>query len=188
MNKIGIYTIFFVASMGLVACGTSDKKESIDQELPSWILNPVVENGISASDCTPWSGDMGADKAQVTALARAALVKQVKIRVKAMDKTYNRKIKTATGNTAGGTFESVSKQVADESLQGSQVIKIDRVVIDNIKNLCAQVAIDPNVTKNLFNTLITSSGKNLDPQSESVLYEEFKSYKAQEELEKLTNN
>ena len=103
-----------------------------------------------------------------------------------MDKTYKRKVKTASGVSTGGSFETVSKQVADEYLQGSRVIKIARVTIDNVKNLCAQVAIDPNTTKKLFNAIVSSGDKNLNPQSEAVLYEEFKAYKAQEELDKLT--
>ena len=195
MNKIKLFSVACAFSIGLTACGSNPEKPtepensaSLSGQLPMWVLNPVVENGISASECVVWSGDMSLDKAEGTAMARASLAKQINIRVKAMDKTYKRKVKTASGVSSGGTFETVSKQVSNQFLQGSRTIKMDRVMLDGTANLCVQVAIDAGVTKELFAAIMSKSGANLDPQSEDVLYEEFKAYKGQEELEEATSN
>lgn len=168
------------AVVGLVGCGATTPP--IETNLPDWVAAPYIEGGIAATECVPYSGDMSMDKAEVTALGRAALAKQLGIKVKAMDKTYKRKVASEGGNVTGGTFESVSKQVSEQHLKGSSVRKANIITIEEKRQYCAMVAIDPVVTKQIFEALIEESGSNVDPQSESILYEEFKSFKAQEEL------
>ena len=175
----------------LASCASAPKevtKPEPSSELPDWVANPTIEDGIASSECVPWSGDMSLDRAEAVAKARADLTKQIEIRVKAMDKTYARKVKTAGGITTGGTFETVSKQVANRNLNASQVNKVGMVDINGTQHLCAMVVFGREANKRIFDDLIKTSqvAPQINPQDESVLWEEFKAYKGHQELEKET--
>ncbi len=156
-------------------------------ELPDWVSMPVVENGIADTQCVLAKPGIGMNylKSTGTALARAELAKQIGIKVQAMDKTYSRLADTTEGQSVGSSFESVSKQVTDKHLSGSRAIKMGYVTMppENTQNFCVMVAMSPEVTKALFQDLVTESGNNLSPKNEAVLYERFLAEKAQQELE-----
>ncbi|PIE75366.1 MAG: hypothetical protein CSA18_00325 [Deltaproteobacteria bacterium] len=185
MKKFGLISVLFIAGIVLLSGCTSSKSEPEPKgiDLPAWILNPTIEGGLASTECVVYTGDISLDKAEATAVARASLAKQIEVKVKAMDKTYQRKVKTKEGVAAGGVFESVSKQVASQYLKGSRVIKMDLIEIDGKKQWCVMVALDPSLTEKLFKNIVKESGANLDPQDESVLYEEFKAFKAGQELD-----
>lgn len=155
--------------------------------LPDWVMNPVIENGIADTQCVAAKPGIGMNylKSTATTLARAELAKQIGIKVKAMDKTYQRLADTTAGTSVGGSFESVSKQVTEKNLSGSRAIKMDYVTMpDNTQNFCVMVAMSPEVTKALFKDLIAGSGNsNISPQNEAVLYERFLAEKAAKELD-----
>ena len=155
--------------------------------LPSWVMNPVVENGIADTQCVLAKPGIGMNylKNQATTLARAELAKQINVKVKAMDKTYQRLTDTTQGQEVGGTFESVSKQVAQQALSGSRAIQMDYVTMPGgEQNFCVMAALPPELTNTLFKELVSQSGAQLSPQNEGVLYEQFMAHKAQQELEK----
>jgi hypothetical protein len=171
----------------IAGCASSGDKQAAQgqpAQLPSWVMNPVIEGGVAATECVPASGDLSLDKSEAIAKARATLVKQINVKVEAMDKTFQRKVKSKSGTTTGGTFESVSKQVAQEYLKGSRATKVQYVNIGDKRNLCTMVTLDPNTTKDLFNAIVKQSEKKLSPKDEEQLYEEFKAKKAQDELAK----
>jgi hypothetical protein len=176
----------------LASCTTVPKEvpkpEAPVSTLPDWVANPTIEDGIASSECVTWSGDMSIDRAEAVAKARADLAKQIEIRVKAMDKTYARKVKTAGSVTTGGTFESVSKQVTNRNLNGSQVNKVGTVDINGVPHLCAMVVFGREANRRIFDDLIKTSqvAQQISPQDESVLWEEFKAHKAQQELDQET--
>jgi len=178
--------ILFVSAIFVTGCGPQKKEEKPALDLPMWVINPTIEGGIAATECVVYTGDISLDKAEAVALARASLAKQIDVKVKAMDKTYQSKVKTKDGVAAGGVFESVSKQVAKQELKGARAIKMNIVEIDGKKQWCVMVAIDPTVTDRLFKKIVKKSGANLNPQDEQVLYQEFKAYKAGQELDKET--
>ena len=155
--------------------------------LPDWITNPVLENGIADTQCVVANPgtSMSTLKSAATASARAELAKQIGVKVKAMDKTYNRLTNSTAGPSSGETFESVSKQVAEEYLSGSRTIKADYVKLppDNKQNFCVMVAMSPEQTKALFQDLVGKSGANVSPTNEAVLYERFLQEKAIKEME-----
>lgn len=189
-----LHTLLAAAAVSiiLISCTTVPKQapepETPVSTLPDWVANPTIEDGIASSDCVPWSGDMSLDRAEAVAKARADLTKQIEIRVKAMDKTYARKVKTAAGVTSGGTFESVSKQVANRNLNASQVNKVGMVNINGVQHLCTMVVFGREANRRIFEDLIQTSqaSSQISPQDESVLWEEFKAYKSQQELERET--
>ncbi|GAA3947534.1 hypothetical protein [Allohahella marinimesophila] len=155
--------------------------------LPDWVMMPVVENGIADTQCVASKPGIGLNylKSTATSLARAELAKQIDIKVKAMDKTYQRMADTNEGLSVGSSFESVSKQVTEKNLAGSRAIKMDYVTMaDNTQNFCVMMAMSPEVTKALFKDLVEASGnQSLSPQNEAVLYERFLAEKAAKELD-----
>jgi len=173
--------VLFAGAFFLSGCTKSVAPSGID--LPDWVINPTVEGGIASTECVIYTGDISLDKAEATALGRADIAKQIDVKVKAMDKTYQSKVKTKDGVAAGGVFESVSKQIAQQQLKGARAIKMDLIEIDGKKQWCVMVALDPTLTDRLFNNIVKESGANLDPQDEAVLYQEFKAYKAGQELD-----
>jgi len=164
-------------------CASSGGDKKAQSQLPSWVMNPVIEGGVAATECVKATGSMSLDKSEAIANARATLVKQINVKVEAMDKTYQRKVKSQGGTTTGSTFESVSKQVAQQHLKGSRATKVQYVDINGERNLCAMVTLDPNTTKDIFDAIVKESSQKVSPQDEEQLYEEFKAKKAQDELD-----
>lgn len=166
---------------------TSQEPVATQAPIPDWVTSPVVENGIADTQCLIAEPGVGMNylKTSGTALARGELAKQIGVRVKAMDKTYQRLADTKDGTSTGSSFESVSKQVTDKHLSGSRAIKMGYVQLppENKQNFCVMVAMDPATTKALFEDLVQESGNNLSPQNEAVLYERFLAEKAMQEME-----
>jgi len=189
VNVIKI-AIIAASTLLLVACAgktTVPQTASIKPKLPSWVLLPVVKNGFADTQCVTTVADMNILKNKATALARAEIAKQINIQIKAMDKTYQNLTETGKGSTAGSTFESVSKQVTQKNLSGSRAVKVDYVDFpDGTQKLCVMVVLDPDLAKNLYQNIVKAAGRKLSPKDNAVLYEEFKAYKAQQELEKAT--
>ena len=152
--------------------------------LPEWVLNPVIEGGIASAECVPASSDFSLDRNQATAQGRAEISKQLGLKVQAMDKTYQNKVTTAGGVSNGNTFESVSKQVSEQYIKGSKASKVEYVMINGKNNMCVLVTLDPNSSKKLFDAIVDGSNQQVSPQDKDVLYQEFKAYKAQEDLAK----
>jgi len=186
MRRKTIIMLVACAAIALILIGCAGKSDwdETRSDMPDWILNPNIEGGIAASECARWSGDFSMDKAEATALARATLAKQIDVQVQAMDKTYKRKVGTEKGQSTGSVFESVSKQLTQKHLKGAHVKRVDKISIDGEKQLCVMCVLDPQATEKLFQDIVEQSETKLDPREERVLYEEFRSEKAQEELDK----
>jgi len=153
------------------------------QTIPSWVRMPIIDDGIAATDCVVDSGNFSIDRKQAVANARVDLAQQIDTNIKAMDKTFARRAETNQGISIGSTFESVSKQLTQRSLTGARPIKVENVVFNEKNHLCVMVALSPTFTEELFKNIIKTSGANIGPNDESVLREEFKAYKAQQEMD-----
>lgn len=183
-HTIKIVTALTVSAV-LAACGSTPKNsmEELNKNIPEWVLNPVLEDGIASSVCVASSGHMSTDKSQATALARVELAQQIDTRVRAMDKTYQEKISVGDKTTTGITYNSVSKQLTDQALTGSRVIKTAYANFDGKNQLCVLAAMGQSSTKELFDNIINASDRQLTMNQEEVLYLEFKAQKLQGELE-----
>ena len=192
MKNIGIFRMIAIVSALIVLGACASKKPNVEPavqnsaNLPDWVMNPVVENGIADTQCVAAKPGIGMNylKTTATALARAEIAKQIDVKVKGMDKTYQHLADTNDGSSVGSSFESVSKQVTNKNLSGSRAIKMDYVMMPgNQQNFCVMVAMSPEVTKALFAGLVSESGNNLSPKNEAVLYERFLADKAAKELD-----
>jgi len=169
----------------LSACSSSEPtQETVVGDIPSWVLNPQVEDGIAVSECVLWSGNMSLDKHQAIANARASLAQRIQTHINTMDKAYRDKIEAVSGSQSGSTFSSVSKQVTQQTLVGTNPLKVDIVNIEERKNLCVLVGIGQESTKVLFDDLVKAAERPMNDDQKGILYQEFKAQRADLSLDK----
>lgn len=202
MNSNGFKLLTVTAVLALAGCNQGGEKPAPAaaapvapvSSLPIWVAAPetqVEEGAFASTECVVASDDFGMDKAEATANARAALAKQIDIRVQTLDKTYKERIKTENKTVSGSNFSTVSKQVANQSLKGSRVQKLDYVTVNDKRQLCAMVELNPKKALELFKNAVgevKSQGVNIPAQDEEVLYQEFKQKMAMKELEESLKN
>lgn len=168
----------------LSACSSTPiSEETTVGQIPSWILNPQVDDGIAVSECVLWSGNMSIDKQQAIANGRTSLAQRIETRISAMDKSYRDKMEVASGVESGSSFSSVSKQITQQTLVGTNPIKTDIVKIADKDNLCVLIAVGQASTKAVFDELIKTSARPINAEQKDVLYQEFKAQRAEEQLD-----
>lgn len=183
------YNAILLASFTLFGCSSNESvNEASVSSIPKWILNPQIENGIATSDCVLFSGNISIDRKQAIAQARVQLSAEIESRVAGLDETYQDKIQINGESTSGSSFSSVSKQLTEQTLVGSQTVKTDIIDISGKDNVCVMVAIKEGGTQELYNNLIKASNKKLSPDDEEVLYTEFKASRAKERLNDALGN
>lgn len=169
----------------LAGCGGPSKKPTVGMgEIPKWVAQPKVEQGIAVTECVPASNNFSMDRKEAVAHARQSLAQQIQTRVQAMDKTYQRRVKTEEKSTSGSTFESVSKQLTEQTLQGTTPHKIGYEKFNGRKHFCVMLTMGGSQMKDFFNRLVKESGTEIGPRDEEILYQEFKAKQAQEEMQK----
>lgn len=142
---------------------------------PEWVTSPAVEDGFAATDCERDSGRLSADRHVALAKARAGIARQFEQRVRAMDRAYAglRDPATATQPGADTPFALVSKSVAGQMLAGLPPTRVEYVEIDEVRQLCAMVALEPEQARQLFDRLVSASGEALDDATREKLHDEF---------------
>lgn len=185
MNKNKFILTAVIAGL-LSACGSTEKpaEPSLTANIPPWVLNPVVEDGIAATDCVKFSGNISVDKKMATANSRLALAQQLDVRVEGLEKTYSSRVDSNDDTTVGTNFSSVSKQLTKQKLTGSRVVKSDIVKISGKEHFCVLTTLSPTATKELFDAILKQSQRSVNPQDEKFLYQEFKAHKAEQNLDK----
>jgi len=181
-----------VAVMSLLsACGGSPKSVVTEQptnNLPAWVLNPVVEDGIAAADCVKSSGNFSVDQKLAASNARIALAQQLNSRVEALEKNHQSRTDANDDITTGTNFTSVAKILTQQTLTGSRVVKADMVSIGGKDHFCTLMTMSPAVTKTFFDDIIAQSQRKVNPQDEKFLYQEFKAQIAEKDLDKAIKN
>ncbi|WP_299264224.1 hypothetical protein [uncultured Psychrosphaera sp.] len=184
MNKLTKLSTVIAITAALAACGTTpETPDELNANIPEWVLSPTVEDGIAAAACVSASGSMTTDRAQATALSRVDLAQQIGTKVQVLDKTYQERIDVDGKAQVGSTFSSVSKQLTEQSLTGARVSKTSYANFDGKNQLCVLTTLGSSATKELFENILKQSERPVTPDQERVLYQEFKAYKAQEELD-----
>lgn len=172
--------------LALSACSSSDKgyESAIADDIPQWVLNPSIENGLAASDCIKFSGNLSVDRKAAIANARLALAQQIDVQVQGLEKTYARRTDTNEETITGSNFSSVSKQITNQKLSGAVIKNVDVVKIFDKDHMCALVTLAPAETQALFDEIMGASGREISAQDKGFLYEEFKAFKAEQDLDK----
>lgn len=182
ISQIACLSAISIALLSGCAGKSGDSTSSNSAGLPDWVMAPEIEGGIAATSCVPDTNNLNLNRSQAMANARANLAKEIGVKVQAMDKEFQRSANVDGQIETGGTFESVSRQVANQYLTGSRPAKTDYVDLNGQRNLCVMVTLQPEATKKLFDQIIKQSSRAMSPAKEDVLYEEFRAAKAQNEL------
>lgn len=142
---------------------------------PEWVASPAVDDGFAATDCARDSGKLSVDRQVALAKARAGLAKQFDQRVRAMDRAYAalRDPAAATQPGAATPFALASKSVAEQMLGGLPPARVEYVEIDEVRQLCAMVALEAEQTVQVFDRLVSASGETLDEATREKLLREF---------------
>lgn len=186
MKKVLLTASAAMVAASILFTGCSSKTETIQEDMtyvdpefqgaPKWVMVPQVSGFIAEVGSAPnnAANDKSFQRAEAMADARDNLARQISTKVGNMFKSY----KAATGSGADATFdkatESVSKQVASETLKGT-VVK--DTWISRTGNLYVLMAIDTTAVIDSAENKIKTSFKN-----DSALYQKFLAEKAQGEL------
>jgi hypothetical protein len=182
MNNKQIILSVFLSSL-LAACSSVDEEVSERSDIPVWILSPTVENGIAATDCVIYSGNMSVDRKMATANSRVTLAQQISLKIDILEKSYLNRIDATQDSTTSGSFSSVSKQLTQQTLSGSRVVKADIVEIKDVDHFCVLTAITPKLTDDLFSNIVKNSKRELSDDNAKILRQEFKAAMANKSLE-----
>lgn len=171
-----VAAISVLTAAGLAACASQP---------PDWIMRPTLEGGWAATECVKDSGNLSLDRQIAVAKARAEIAKQVELRVAAMDKTYTRLAEEANENVQNAqpstgqskafqtAFESVSKQIAEQTLGGLTPTRVEYVELNEQRNLCAMIAVDRTAVRSVYDQVVQASGQKLAPAASEALYKDF---------------
>lgn len=187
-SKVKLVTAVLAA--GLVAgCASNQGPEQpkSNSGLPAWVMMPgsvAGEGALASTECVPDNASMSILKAKSVALARAGLAQQIRVNVQAMDKTYQTLTENGDEAGSGSTFESVSKQVTEQMLNGAIPQRVDYLKGPGDKMLfCSMVVLAPEQNRKIFEQIIDKSNRQLNPNNEALLYQEYRAKRAAEELE-----
>lgn len=187
-SKVKLVTAVLAA--GLVAgCASNQAPEQpkSNSGLPAWVMMPssvAGEGALASTECVPDNASMSILKAKSVALARAGLAQQIRVNVQAMDKTYQTLTENGDEAGSGSTFESVSKQVTEQMLNGAIPQRVDYLKGPGDKMLfCSMVVLAPEQNRKIFEQIIDKSNRQLNPNNEALLYQEYRAKRAAEELE-----
>lgn len=166
-------------SLPLIALGLA----SCASQPPEWIMKPTTPGGFAATECVKDSGNLSLDRQIAVAKARAEIAKQFELRVAAMDKTYTR-LTEETNHPADAdkpsqarglqtAFESVSKQIAEQTLSGLTPTRVEYVDLQDQRQLCAMIAVDKSAARQAYDQVVQASGNKVDAATSEALYKQF---------------
>jgi hypothetical protein len=137
-----------------VKCVSAQEENIVNQtQIPEWVLNPMVENGLSATGCQNLGGNILHTKRIAQNQALVQLASQIEMKVSTMDKEYqmvsDKSVKSTDEQKATAKFTSVSKQLLDQTLSNVQVDNIAKVNFANQAeladiHLCVQLTLRPS--------------------------------------------
>jgi len=154
----------------------------VDPELdgaPTWVLMPMVEGTIAevGSAKKNMAGDISFQRNEAMADARDNLARLISTKVKNMFKSF----KSSTGTGEAATFdksvETVSKQIASQTLNGTEV---KGTWISKTGTLYVLMAVNSDAVANMMEKTIKS---NSSFKNDQALYQKFLASKAQGELD-----
>jgi hypothetical protein len=193
MNRLTIKLMTAALTAGLItgcASNSPSDERSSTSGLPAWVVSPnqlVGEGALAATECVPDNANMSILRAKSTALARAALAQQIQVSVQVMDETYQDLTENGAESGSGSTFSSVSEQVTDQMLNGALPERMDYIEGRNDEALfCTMVVMAPEANRKVFEQIIDKSNRQMSPDNEALLYQEYRAKRASEKLKEAT--
>lgn len=177
--------IVALLAVGLSACAGPEERP--EDHIPGWVANPQAEvsDGLAATECVPASDQFSIDRSEAVALTRQAMAAQIEVAVESMDETYQQQTRTAEGEVvSGSTFQSVSRQLTDQTLSGLRVNRTGYEVINEQRQLCTMLVMGESSMRQLFDDILANSQRPIAAQDEAVLWEQFRHSQARDEMDR----
>jgi len=178
-------TVLAATAVWLAACAGPD--QAPEDRIPDWVADPQgeVSDGLAATNCVPASDSFSIDRSEAIALTRQMLAAQIEVGVEAMEETYQQQTRSSEGETvSGSTFQSVSRQLTDQTLTGVRVNRAGYETINEQRQLCTMLVVGESSMRGLFNDIIAGSNRPVTSQDEGVLWEQFRHAQAREEMDR----
>jgi len=128
----GVFLVLAAVAL-LTACGGGPKSvEKTDTgDIPEWYLNPPKSDIFLYAAGTGTSQDLSMARRKAETDARASMVRQVSVRVADLGKRFAEELSAgAEGSKYQEMYQQATKEVADETLNGSIVDKVSQPVKD----------------------------------------------------------
>ena len=182
-KKLNVLLISVVA-LGIVACTTPAKKEitaecafpGTDKSAPLWVCDAPVEGMTVGAVGFAAKSDAGPAfmKQMATTDARVQLAQSMKVQVQNMIKQFVETTGAATKETVDRVNTSVTKQITDQTLQGTKVF---RSIIAPDGAMYVLVGLDETSAQKLTESAIKTSMGN-----DQAAWQQFRAQKGQDEL------
>ena len=185
MSKITNVLLIAVIALGVAACSTSPAKvEKItecvfpgsDKEAPLWVCDAPVEGMTVGAVGSAAKSDAGTAfmKQMAATEARVQLAQNMRVQVQNMIKQYVETTGAASKETVDRVNTSVTKQITDQTLQGT---KIFRSIVAPDGTMYVLVGLDEAAAQQLAETAVKTSMGN-----DQAAWQQFKAQKGQDEL------
>lgn len=180
-------TALLVAALATFAgCASNpDAGKSTDalKNLPAWAISPTSETGLADSACVQYSGSLNVDRSEAITLASEQLAAQLEKKVAFLAKSFQSKTKTTDGLNVGTNFTQTGQQLVNTTLNGTKATEMGVFEVSDVEQLCVLVEMDEGRTRDFYNKMKDTSKATLDAQDDGVIYQQFRAYKADQELE-----
>lgn len=188
MRKIIYVLLSVVAVIGITGCSSAPTKEKVavavpdcvfpgsDKAAPGWVCDQPVDGIPVAAVGSAAKSDAGHDfmKQMAATGARVQLAQNMKVQVQNMIKQYVETTGAASKETVDRVNTSVTKQITDQSLQGTKILKS---LSGPDGTLYILVGLDTAAAQQLTEAAIKTSMGN-----DQALWQQFKAKGGQEEL------
>lgn len=188
--KKNIFTLSTLALTTALVSGCFGKKDVVKQDFeqpcefvagvlaPDWYCAPEIEGGFAAvGEAKPNAArDNNMQRTMAMANARDALARDMEIKVQNMLTNWARATGEGDEQTYESNFENVSRQVSQQTLQGSRQLK-RWLAPDGTLVLLVGITDNNPIKNTLKNSL----------RNENALWQQFQSKQALEELDKQMN-
>ena len=173
-----VYIVALAVVLMIAGCSSKDLG-NVSNDLkgaPQWVFNPSVEGSIASMGSAPRNAgnDFSFQRQEAMGSARDEMARQMSVKVGNMLKSF----KSATGSGDDATFdrstESVSKQIASQTLQGTRSIN---TWISQNGTMYMHVVLDTESVIEAMEQAVKTSYKN-----DKAIYQKFLAKKAQDEL------
>lgn len=166
-------------ALGLTGCGGSpdfDKCMEKGQEAPQWVCVPEMAGGVAAVGSAEKSpAGPSFQRTEAMANGRDALARSISVKVKNMFKNFTQVTGVGDAATVDKMSSNVSKQVANQMLNGSQQKKR---WISKDGTMYVLVALDPNAAVETTKAIARTSMKN-----DQAMWQQFQAKKADASLD-----
>lgn len=185
MSKITNVLLISVIALGVAACSSAPAKvEKVaecvfpgsDKEAPLWVCDAPVEGMTVGAVGSAAKSDAGIAfmKQMAATEARVQLAQNMKVQVQNMIKQYAETTGAASKETVDRVNTSVTKQITDQTLQGT---KIFRSIVGPDGTMYVLVGLDEIAAQKLTETAVKTSMGN-----DQAAWQQFKAQKGQDEL------